>query len=74
VIGRRPPLVSFAMVLLIVVLVFVILALDRPIRGVIVVSEKNLRDLQASMKAQAAAASAAALPASGPTPARAASR
>jgi len=72
--GRRPPLVSFAMVLLIVVLVFVILDLDRPIRGVIVVSEKNLRDLQASMKAEAATTSAAALPASGPTPARAASR
>jgi len=74
VVGRRPPLVSFAMVLLIVVLVFVILDLDRPIRGVIVVSEKNLRDLQASMKAEAAATSGPALPASRPPPARAASR
>jgi hypothetical protein len=68
-------LVSFAMVVLIVVLVFVILDLDRPIRGVIVVSEKSLRDLQASMKADAAAAAIRpALPASGPAPGRAASR
>jgi hypothetical protein len=75
VVGRRPPLVSFAMVVLIVVLVFVILDLDRPIRGVIVVSEKSLRDLQASMKADAAAAAIRpALPASGPAPGRAASR
>jgi len=73
VVGRRPPLVSFAMVVLIVVLVFVILDLDRPIRGLIVVSEKNLVDLQASMKAEIAATKPA-LPASAPTPARAASR
>src|SRR5678815_676912 len=64
VIGRRPPLVSFAMVLLIVVLVFVILDLDRSIRGVIVVSEKNLLDLQASMKAETAPAGGPALPGS----------
>ena len=74
VIGRRPPLVSFAMVVLIVVLVFVILDLDRPIRGLIVVSEKNLLDLQASMKAEGAATGRPALPAPGPAPARAASR
>ena len=73
VVGRRPPLVSFAMVVLIVVLVFVILDLDRPIRGLIVVSEKNLLDLQASMKAEAAVTRPA-LPASGPAPARASSR
>ena len=74
VVGRRPPLVSFAMVVLIVVLVFVILDLDRPIRGLIVVSEKNLLDLQASMKAEGAATGRPALPAPGPAPARAASR
>jgi len=74
VVGRRPPLVSFAMVLLIVVLVFVILDLDRPIRGLIVVSEKNLRDLQASMKAETAPAGGPALPGSAAAPARAASR
>ena len=74
VVGRRPPLVSFAMVLLIVVLVFVILDLDRPIRGLIVVSEKNLRDLQTSMQADAVATGKPALAASGPAPARAASR
>ena len=72
VIGRRPPLVSFAMVVLIVVLVFVILDLDRPIRGLIVVSEKNLLDLQASIKAEGAATGRPALQA--PAPARAASR
>jgi hypothetical protein len=74
VVGRRPPLVSFAMVALIVVLVFVILDLDRPRRGLIVVSEKNLLDLQASMKAEAGAIVTPGLPASGPSPARAASR
>jgi hypothetical protein len=62
------------MVLLIVVLVFVILDLDRPIRGVIVVSEKNLRDLQASMKAEAATPDRPAIAGPGPAPARAASR
>ena len=71
VIGRRPPLVSFAMVVLIVVLVFVILDLDRPIRGLIMVSEKNLLDLQASMKAEGAAAGRPALPARTGTCARA---
>jgi len=55
------------------VLVFVILDLDRPIRGLIVVSEKNLLDLQASMKAEVAVTRPA-LPTSGPAPARAASR
>ena len=73
VVGRRPPLVSFAMVVLIVVLVFVILDLDRPIRGMIVVSEKNLLDLQTSMKAELAVTRPPA-PASGPGPARGASR
>ena len=72
--GRRPPLVSFAMVVLIVMLVFVILDVDRPIRGLITVSEKNLRDLQASMKADPAARARPAIAASGPAPGRAASR
>jgi len=74
VVGRRPPLVSFAMVGLIVVLVFVILDLDRPRRGVIVVSEKNMLDLQASMKAEARAIVTPALPVSAPRPVNAASR
>ena len=64
----------FGMSILIVMLVFVILDLDRPIRGLIVVSEKNLLDLQASMKADVAAAARPALPASAAIPARAASR
>jgi len=62
------------MVALIVMLVFVVLDLDRPRRGLIVVSEKNLLDLQASMKADAGAIVAPSLPASGPRPSRGASR
>ena len=74
VVGRRPPLVSFAMVGLIVVLVFVILDLDRPRRGLVLVSEKSLLDLQASMKAEAGAIARPTLPASVPRPASGASR
>ena len=40
--------------MLILVLVFVILDLDRPRRGLIKVSEKSLLDLQASIKEHAA--------------------
>jgi hypothetical protein len=60
--GQRPSLASFAMVALILALVFVILDLDRPRRGRIQVSNQSLLDLQASIKSQAAAA---ARPASG---------
>jgi len=74
VVGQRPPLVSFAMVVLIVVLIFVILDLDRPIRGVIRVSEKNLVDLQTSMRADAAVEGRPGVAASAPVPGRAASR
>jgi hypothetical protein len=74
VVGRRPPLVSFAMVLLIVMLVFVVLDLDRPIRGLIVVSEKSLRELQASMKAEVAATTRSVVPTSATPPSRAASK
>ncbi len=52
--GRRPSWVTFAMTVLIAVLVFVILDLDRPRRGLIKVSEKSLLDLQASIKAESA--------------------
>jgi hypothetical protein len=55
--GRRPSPVSFAMVALIVVLIFVVIDLDRPRRGLITVSEKSLLDLQASIKEEAGAAS-----------------
>ena len=51
VVGQRPSWVTFAMVALIVGLVFVILDLDRPLRGLIVISEKSLLDLQASTRA-----------------------
>lgn len=48
--GHRASFVTYLMVALIVVLVFVILDLDRPSRGVIQVSQKSMTDLQASIK------------------------
>lgn len=53
--GHRPSLVSYIMVVLIVVLVFIILDLDRPRRGLIQVSQKSMTDLQASIHRDAAA-------------------
>jgi hypothetical protein len=47
--GHRPPAVSLVMVGLIVVLIFVILDLDRPRRGLIEVSKQSLYELQASI-------------------------
>jgi hypothetical protein len=47
--GHRASFVSYIMVALIVVLVFLILDLDRPRRGLIEVSAKPLTDLQALM-------------------------
>ena len=47
--GHRPSFVSLVMVGLIVALIFVILDLDRPRRGLIEVSKKSLYDLQASI-------------------------
>lgn len=48
--GHRPSAVSYVMVGLIVVLVFIILDLDRPRRGLIEVSQQSLIDLQISMR------------------------
>jgi hypothetical protein len=45
--NHRPSLVSYVMVGLIVLLVFIIIDLDRPRRGLIEVSQKSLVDLQA---------------------------
>jgi uncharacterized membrane protein (Fun14 family) len=50
---HRPSFASYVMVVLIVVLVFIIVDLDRPRRGLIQVSQKSLLDLQASMRAPA---------------------
>jgi uncharacterized membrane protein (Fun14 family) len=47
--GHRPSMVSYIMIALMVVLVFIILDLDRPRRGIIEVSRKSLVDLQASI-------------------------
>ena len=49
--GHRPSLASYIMVALIVVLVFIILDLDRPRRGLILVSQQPMLQLQSSMKA-----------------------
>jgi uncharacterized membrane protein (Fun14 family) len=49
--GHRASFVTYIMVALIVVLVFVILDLDRPRRGLIEVSQESLRDLQAAIDA-----------------------
>ena len=49
--GHRPSMASYIMVVLIVVLVFIILDLDRPRRGLIQVSQKSLVDLHAGMRA-----------------------
>lgn len=51
--GHRPSLVSYVMVALIVILVFVIVDLDRPRRGLIEISQKSLLDLQAAIRAEA---------------------
>lgn len=49
--GHRPSAVNHVLVLLIAVLVYVIVDLDRPRRGLIEVSQQSLLDQQASMKA-----------------------
>lgn len=61
--AHRASFATYGMVLLIVVLVFVILDLDRPRRGFIEVSPKSMLELQASMRADAGVPS---LPASKP--------
>jgi hypothetical protein len=48
--GHRPSLASHLLVALMVVLVFIVLDLDRPQRGLIRVSDQSLVDLQASMR------------------------
>lgn len=50
--GHRPSLVSYMMVALIVVLVFIILDLDRPRRGLIQVSQASMVALQTAIRAE----------------------
>lgn len=71
--GHRPAAVSLVMVALIVVLIYVILDLDRPRRGLIEVSKGSLYDLQASIRDPGVPARPS-LPASAPRPAGGASR
>jgi hypothetical protein len=49
VVGHRPSVVSYLMVALVVILVFIILDLDRPRRGFIEVSQKSLLEVRAAM-------------------------
>ena len=49
--SHRPSLVSYFMVVLMVILVFIILDLDRPRRGLIQVSQKSMVELQSSVRA-----------------------
>jgi len=57
--GRRPSWVTIGMVVLMGAVIYVVLDLDRPRRGLIKVNETNLLELQASLKDDAAAAGAA---------------
>jgi hypothetical protein len=49
--GHRTSLATYLLVALIVLLVFVIIDLDRPRRGLIEVSQQSLLDLQSSVAA-----------------------
>ena len=49
--SHRPSPVTFILIGLMVVLVFIVLDLDRPRRGIINVDHSSLQDLQASVKA-----------------------
>jgi hypothetical protein len=49
--GHRPSMVSYLLVVLIVVLVFIILDLDRPRRGLIQVSQASMVELQTTIRA-----------------------
>lgn len=69
--GHRPPAVSLVMVVMILLLVYVILDLDRPRRGLIEVPKQNLYDLQASIHKAMGTATA---PARASPPASGASR
>lgn len=48
--GHRPAVVTYVMIALIVVLVFLIVDVDRPRRGLITVSQKSMTDLQADIR------------------------
>jgi hypothetical protein len=47
--GHRASFVTYLMVALIVIIVFIIIDLDRPRRGLIEVSQKSMLDLQATI-------------------------
>jgi hypothetical protein len=52
--GHRTSFVAYLMIGLIVILAYLIVDLDRPRRGLVQVSEKSLRDLQADMRTASA--------------------
>lgn len=53
--GHRTPWVTYVMVWLIVVMVFIILDLDRPYRGLIQISQKSMLDLQTTIRGDSGA-------------------
>lgn len=67
--GHRASLVTYIMVALIVLLVFIIIDLDRPRRGLIEVSHKSLIDLQAAIVADQSIDAQHPVPADVPHPA-----
>ena len=67
--GHRPMLVSYILVALIVVLVFIILDLDRPRRGFIEVNQRSLVELQAALNEDAGGVDRPSRPAHGQRPA-----
>lgn len=69
--GHRPSMVSYVMVALMVVLVFIILDLDRPRRGLIEVSQASMVELRDSIRDDPRPAGRAAVPATTGRPANA---
>ncbi len=67
--GHRASFVTYVMVALIVVLVFIILDLDRPRRGLIEVSQESLIGLQAAMNAGTSADAQQSIPSDDQRPA-----
>jgi hypothetical protein len=67
--GHRPPLVAYIMVMLIVVLTFIIVDLDRPRRGLIRVDQTSLIDLGTAIDLAQSAGDQGLVPEDAPRPA-----
>lgn len=67
--GHRPPFVAYIMVMLIVVLAFIIVDLDRPRRGLIRVNQTSLVDLGKAIDFAQSASDPGLVPEDAPRPA-----